>query len=134
MPHLLANGIRTHYKTTAAEVDRPQDAPTVVFIHGIGTDSLASFYLTLSAPLAAAGINVVAYDLRGHGRTDRPTRGYTLTDFVDDLDSVLEELGVGGLIHLVGNSFGGTVAFTYAARNPERVASIIAIEAEPPTD
>jgi pimeloyl-ACP methyl ester carboxylesterase len=34
---------------------------------------------------------------------------------------------------LIGNSFGGTVALSFAARNPERVASVVAIEAEPAT-
>ena len=37
-------------------------------------------------------------------------------------------------MHLVGNSFGGTVAFAYAHRRPERVAALVAIEAEPPTE
>ena len=134
MPHVLANGVSTHYQTTAARVEHPEQAPTAVLVHGLGTDSLASFYLTLAAPLAAAGINVLAYDLRGHGRSDRPAAGYTVETFVDDFEAVLEQLHVTGPIHLVGNSFGGTVAFAYAWRRPERVAGIVAIEAEPPTE
>jgi 3-oxoadipate enol-lactonase len=134
VPHVLANGISTHYKTTPAGRARPEHAPTAVFVHGLGTDSLASFYLTLAAPLAAAGINVMAYDLRGHGRSDRPRIGYTLDRFVDDLEAVLEQVHVTGPVHLVGNSFGGTVAFAYAWRHPDRVASLVSIEAEPPTE
>jgi pimeloyl-ACP methyl ester carboxylesterase len=108
--------------------------PTVVFIHGLGTDSLASFYLTLAAPVSAAGIEVVAYDLRGHGRSERPATGYRLSDFVADLSELLDALEVAGPVHLVGNSFGGTVAFSYAFEHGERVASLVMIESEPATE
>jgi pimeloyl-ACP methyl ester carboxylesterase len=107
---------------------------TVVFLHGMGTDSLASFYLTLAPPVAAAGIDVISYDLRGHGKTERPVRGYTLGDFVADLDDLLEQLGVDRPVHLVGNSFGGTLAYSYAVAQPERVRSIVCIESEPATE
>ncbi|AHI01814.1 alpha/beta fold hydrolase [Kutzneria albida] len=134
MGKIVANGIRTHFQRMPARCADARSAPTVVFIHGLGTDSLASFYLTLAAPVAAAGINMIAYDLRGHGRTDRPATGYRVGDFVDDLAALLDELDVEGPVHLVGNSFGGTVAFSYALAHPHRVASIISIEAEPATE
>jgi pimeloyl-ACP methyl ester carboxylesterase len=73
------------------------------------------------------------YDLRGHGRTQRPPEGYALDDFVDDLEALLATLDVTGPVHLFGNSFGGTIAFGYAARHPDRVATIATIEAMPPT-
>ncbi|WP_055750061.1 alpha/beta fold hydrolase [Frankia sp. AvcI1] len=108
-------------------------APTLVCVHGLGTDSLASFYLTMAAPLAAAGIDAVFYDLRGHGNSGRPARGYTVGDFVADLAGLLAALGIDEPVHLVGNSFGGTIAYAFAAAHPDRVASIVTIEAEPPT-
>lgn len=108
--------------------------PTVVFVHGLGTDSLASFYFTLAPAVSAAGTEVIAYDLRGHGRSERPATGYRLSDFVADLAGLLDALEVAGPVHLVGNSFGGTVAFSYAAQYPERVASIVMIESEPATE
>jgi len=108
--------------------------PTVVFIHGLGTDSLASFYFTLAAPASAAGIEVIAYDLRGHGRSEQPATGYRLSDFVADLSGLLDALDVRRPVHLVGNSYGGTVAFSYALEHPERVASLVMIESEPPTE
>jgi pimeloyl-ACP methyl ester carboxylesterase len=105
--------------------------PAVVFVHGLGTDSLASFYFTLAAPVAAAGCEVVAYDLRGHGRSERPATGYRLSDFVGDLAGLLDALELAAPVHLVGNSFGGTIAFSFAAQHPERVASVVLIESEP---
>jgi len=107
--------------------------PVAVLIHGIGPDSLASWYLSLAHPLADAGFRVVMYDLRGHGRTERPPAGYRLDDLVDDLAALLEQLGVDAPVHLLGNSLGGSIAFGYAARHPDRVASLVAVESAPAT-
>ncbi|WP_206791719.1 alpha/beta fold hydrolase [Amycolatopsis sp. MtRt-6] len=128
MPTMTVNGLRTNVQLVPAG-----GTETVVFLHGMGTDSLASFYLTLAPPVAAAGIDVISYDLRGHGKTERPERGYTLGDFVADLDDLLRQLGVSRPVHLVGNSFGGTLAYSYAVACPERVRSIVCIESEPAT-
>ncbi|MGW4063851.1 alpha/beta fold hydrolase [Amycolatopsis sp. NPDC004747] len=129
MPTMTVNGLRTNVQLVPAG-----GTETVVFLHGMGTDSLASFYLTLAPPVAAAGIDVISYDLRGHGKTERPERGYTLGDFVADLDDLLRQLGVDRPVHLVGNSFGGTLAYSYAVACPERVRSIVCIESEPATE
>jgi pimeloyl-ACP methyl ester carboxylesterase len=126
---MTVNGLRTNVQLVPAG-----GTETVVFLHGMGTDSLASFYLTLAPPVAAAGIDVISYDLRGHGKTERPVRGYTLGDFVADLDDLLRQLGVDRPVHLVGNSFGGTLAYSYAVAFPDRVRSIVCIESEPATE
>jgi pimeloyl-ACP methyl ester carboxylesterase len=126
---MTVNGLRTNVQLVAAG-----GTETVVFLHGMGTDSLASFYLTLAPPVAAAGIDVISYDLRGHGKTERPVQGYTLGDFVADLDDLLRQLGVDRPVHLVGNSFGGTLAYSYAVACPDRVRSIVCIESEPATE
>lgn len=133
MSFLVTNGVRTHYQRMPAKNPLSSTAPQVVFVHGLGYDSLASFYLTLAPPAAAAGIDVLTYDLRAHGRTERPAEGYRLPDFVADLRELLDGVGIDEPVHLVGNSFGGTIAFTFAERYPERVASIVAIESEPAT-
>ncbi|WFE30456.1 alpha/beta fold hydrolase [Solwaraspora sp. WMMD791] len=107
--------------------------PVAVLIHGIGPDSLASWYLSLAHPLADAGFRVIMYDLRGHGRTERPPTGYRMDDLVDDLVGLLDRLGVDVPVHLLGNSLGGSIAFGYAARYPDRVASMVAVESAPAT-
>lgn len=134
MPTVVANGIAHHVQRLPAKGqtgDGP--APIVVLVHGMLIDSLASYYITLGPAFAAAGLDVIMYDLRGHGRSTRPGTGYRLADFLDDLDALLDVLEVRTPVHLVGNSFGGTIAFGYAERRPERVASIAAIESEPAT-
>ncbi|MGI5451753.1 alpha/beta fold hydrolase [Streptomyces sp. CA-249302] len=124
--------LRLHVQRMGPRDGRTPTA-TVVLVHGLLTDSLASYYFTVAPPFAAAGLDVVMYDLRGHGRSGRPASGYTLDDNIDDLEHLLDHLEVTGPVHLVGNSYGGTVAFGYAARHPERTASVSLIESEPAT-
>ncbi|MFJ5035667.1 alpha/beta fold hydrolase [Streptomyces sp. NPDC088560] len=128
------NGITTHIGEIPPEGDQSRAAGTVVLIHGIVPDSMASWYLTLAYPLARAGLRVLLYDLRGHGRSQRPAHGYRFADFLDDLDALMTEWKVTEPVFLMGNSLGGALAFGYAARHPERVAGIVAIEAEAPTE
>ncbi|MFI5960645.1 alpha/beta fold hydrolase [Streptomyces asoensis] len=124
--------VRLHVQRTGPRHGRPATA-TVVLVHGLLTDSLASYYFTVAPAFAAAGLDVVMYDLRGHGRSERPASGYSLDDGVDDLAALLDRLGVTGPVHLVGNSYGGTIAFGYAARHPGRAASVTLVESEPAT-
>ncbi|BCL15478.1 alpha/beta hydrolase [Micromonospora sagamiensis] len=138
MTMVRANGITLHTQRLDPPHPPPADGsapmPTAVLIHGMASDTMASWYFTLAEPLAAAGFPVVLYDLRGHGRSDRPATGYALADFVDDLAGLLTELDVTGPVLLCGNSFGGTIAFGYAARHPDRVAGIVAVESAPPIE
>ncbi|OZV76979.1 alpha/beta hydrolase [Micromonospora echinospora] len=136
MSIVRANGLSVHVEQLRPpEVVSgvPGGGPTAVLIHGLATDNLASWYLSMARPLAAAGLRVIMYDLRGHGKTERPSAGYTLDHFVDDLAALLTVLDVTGPVHLLGNSFGGTIAISYAARHPEQVAAIAAVESSPPT-
>ncbi|MCX4751517.1 alpha/beta hydrolase [Kitasatospora sp. NBC_01287] len=125
-------GLRCHVQRLGPQ-DAGPPAATVVLLHGLLTDSLASYYFTLAPALAAAGAEVLMYDQRGHGRSERPPTGYRLEHFVDDLEALLDRLELTGPLQLLGNSFGGTVAFALAARRPAQVAAILAIESEPAT-
>ena len=129
MSEVVANGIRFHVQQLAPPQAAPGDVPTVVFIHGLVMDNLSSFYYTLANSCAAHGANVMLYDLRGHGRSERPATGYSLLDSVSDLTELLAVLGIDGPVHLVGNSYGGAVALAFAVAHPEQVASLVMIEA-----
>jgi pimeloyl-ACP methyl ester carboxylesterase len=91
-------------------------------------DDLSSYYFTLANPLSAAGHDVIMYDLRGHGRSDRPQTGYTVDDGVADLDALLTALDIRDPVHLVGNSYGGAIALGMALKHRHRVADIALIE------
>ena len=122
MADVTANGVRFHVSRLGG------GEQTVVMLHGLVMDNLSSYYYTLANPFARE-CDVVLYDLRGHGRSERPPTGYTVEDSVADLDALLTELGIDHPVHLVGNSYGGVVALEMAVAHPERVAGIALIEA-----
>src|SRR5262245_22619582 len=97
--------INTHvqYLPATRQEGQQGEPPVVVFVHGLLTDSLASYYFTLGPTFAAQGIDVIMYDLRGHGRSDRPETGYRVEDFVDDMVALLDALGEKRRVHVVGN-------------------------------
>lgn len=134
MAMIDANGLAVHVERIPARTTAgTAPPPTVVLIHGMLIDSLISYYFTLAPRFAAAGLDVIMYDLRGQGRSERPPAGYRLEDHLDDLEALLDRLDPAGPVHLVGNSYGGTIAFGHAARHPGRVASVSMIESEPAT-
>jgi pimeloyl-ACP methyl ester carboxylesterase len=99
----------------------------VAFIHGLIVDNLASLYFSLAGAVVPFA-DVLLFDLRGHGRSDRPASGYALSDMVLDLDGVLDFAFGPGPVCLVGNSFGALVAIEFARRFPERTAGLVLID------
>lgn len=100
----------------------------VVMLHGMVMDNLSSLYYTLANPVAVEH-DVLLFDQRGHGRSERPPTGYTVADSVADLIAILDTLGHTEPVVLLGNSYGGTVALECAIAHPERVAGLVLIEA-----
>jgi pimeloyl-ACP methyl ester carboxylesterase len=122
MPYLEANGLRVHYQ-------RPgHGTEPVVMIHGMLVDNLSSLYYT-TAPAVGDMMDVLLYDLRGHGRSERPETGYGLDVAVDDLFTILDTLGIDAPVHILGNSYGGTIGLAAAHARSERVAGLVLIEA-----
>src|SRR6201996_7422589 len=117
MAVISANGARFHVQRLEPEAPA-ENAPLVVFVHGLVMDNLSSFYYTLAGPAVNAGARVLLYDLRGHGRSERTPRGYTTADAAADLCGVLDACGVTGPAYLAGNSYGGLVAARTALLGP----------------
>lgn len=124
MTDVLARGLRFNVQQLGT------GSPSVVFIHGLVIDSLSSWYLTC-APAVAKIRPALLYDLRGHGLSERPRSGYTVDDHADDLCAILEEVGAEVPLTVVGNSFGGRIALAFAMRYPERVESLVVVDAHP---
>ncbi|MFE0188048.1 alpha/beta fold hydrolase [Streptomyces sp. NPDC058989] len=133
MSGLLVRAGSLRFNVHMLAAAEPSAVP-VVLLHGMLHDSLASHYFLLGPRLRAANFDVLLYDQRGHGKSDRPADGYHLHNFIDDLDRLLEVLETPRPLHLIGNSFGGTVAFGWAQRHPDQVASLVLIESEPATE
>lgn len=70
---------------------------------------------------------MIALDQRGHGHSD-PADDLPWDAFISDLVAFLDHLQIDGPVVLAGNSLGGTVAFRYAARHPEKVRALIVEE------
>ena len=133
MADVIANGVRFNVVRLGPPAGVPRTRPPVVFVHGLIIDNLASFYLTL-APVVARDTDTLCYDLRGHGRSERPLSGYRLEDAVADLCAILDATGFTEPVQLVGNSFGGTIVLRAALWAPERVAAMALIEPHPGFD
>jgi pimeloyl-ACP methyl ester carboxylesterase len=125
MPEIEVNGLRVHYQLVGQPADRAEG--TIVMIHGLAIDNLSSLYYAL-APGVADRMRVVLYDLRGHGRSERPATGYGVDQAVEDLWALLDTLDIRTPVYLLGNSYGGTIALEAAHRNPERVRGLVLVE------
>src|SRR5580700_660858 len=68
------------------------EGPPVVMLHGLLAGSSASWYFT-SAPTLASQFHLLLYDLRGHGRSSRASRGYGTATMVQDLGGLLDGMG-----------------------------------------
>lgn len=68
--------------------------------------------------------HVYAIDTRGHGRTPRGDKPFTIRQFADDLLGFMDEHKI-GKAHLLGFSDGGNVAMIFAMRHPDRVNRLI---------
>lgn len=96
---------------------------TIVYLHGWGLSSAAWDYQR--APLMERGFRCIAFDRRGHGRSDDPGRGYDFDSLAGDLDSVLTQLDARG-VTLVAHSFGGGEAVRYLSKyGLERVSRLL---------
>jgi long-chain acyl-CoA synthetase len=107
-------------------IDIAPDFPqrTMIFLHGFGGQAVQWRYQLYKFSVSN---RVIAPDLRGHGRSDKPRLGYSMAQIQADLINTLDVLGVTGKIVLVGHSFGGAVAAEFAAAHPDRVSHLVLI-------
>ncbi len=102
------------------------DDPSVLLVHGWCCDH--SYFAPQVEYFANRGHRVVAVDLRGHGRSDKPRQTYTMQVFADDLAWVCERLELAKPV-VVGHSMGGIVAFDLAARYPDLPSGVVMLDA-----
>jgi pimeloyl-ACP methyl ester carboxylesterase len=116
MPELDIDGVTTYYEESGS-------GPPLVLVHGLGAST--ALWSKVAPPLAEE-FRVVAYDIRGSGRT--PASGdMTLDALVGDLRRLIERLDLGPSL-VMGHSIGGSVALAHAAAHPE-VRGVVAIGA-----
>ena len=101
-------------------IEKGQGEP-LILLHGNG-ESCEYFQGQMDA--FARRYHVYAVDTRGHGKTPRGERPFTIRQFADDLHCFMDEHGI-EKAHLLGFSDGGNIAMIFAMRYPERVDRLI---------
>lgn len=127
-PHYLdVAGLRVHY------VDEgPRDAAPVLMLHG--EPSWSYLYRKMIPVVTAAGHRVIAPDLIGFGRSDKPAarEDYTYARHVDWMRGVLDGLALRD-VTLVCQDWGGLIGLRLVAEHPERFARVVAANTFLPT-
>lgn len=96
----------------------------VLCIHGITANCRC--WDTLAEALAP-DYHVIAMDLRGRGRSDKPPRGYALDYHLRDINCLLDDLGLDRAV-IMGHSLGAFIGLDFAAEYPERVDRLILVD------
>jgi pimeloyl-ACP methyl ester carboxylesterase len=111
----VVNGVRLHFTRTGG------NKPPVVLAHGFSDSGLC---WTPVAQALEADYDLVMVDARGHGFSDAPETGYTLTEMASDLQGVITGLG---LVRpaIIGHSMGGGTTLALAGLYPDVPGAII---------
>src|SRR3954452_959268 len=117
----VADGARIAFRRMGVKAT---GAPRIVLIHSLALD--ASVWDGV-APKIAEQAEVLTYDCRGHGRSDRPAGPYTIEMFASDLADLLDHAGWQDVI-VVGCSMGGCIAQAFAGLYPGRVRGLVLID------
>jgi len=107
---------------------RPGPGRPFLLVHGLSSN--ARLWDDVAAALGRAGHETVAVDLRGHGRSEAPPDGYDTDTSADDLAALIRVLGLAGdrAPVVVGQSWGGNVVLSLAARHPGAAAAIACVD------
>lgn len=117
-----ANGIRLHTVELGS-------GPLVLLLHGFPEFWWSWRHQLIG--LAEAGLRAVAVDLRGYGDSDKPPRGYDGWTLAGDVAGLIRALGERDAA-VVGQDWGGFLAWTVAALHPRLVRCIVPLAAPHP--
>jgi len=120
----VVNGLRFHYVEAGA-------GPLVILLHGF-PEFWYSWRFQISA-LAEAGFHVVAPDLRGYNKSDKPQEKnqYRIDLLAKDVADLIRETGHQKAV-VVGHDWGGGIAWRVASAYPELVKKLIILNAPHP--
>jgi pimeloyl-ACP methyl ester carboxylesterase len=124
-----APGAQLHYLVD--DFTEPWGRPeTILLLHGNAESGLAWYAWV---PLLARRFRVIRPDMRGYDASTPMPRDFpwTLDVIIDDYARLMDSLGV-QRFHLVGAKIGGIIARAFAARRPERVATLTVVGSPPP--
>ena len=100
-------------------------AAPYLLVHGLASN--ARLWDGVAPTLAAAGHDVAAVDLRGHGLSDKPDGGYDFATISADLRALIGALGFDRPI-LVGQSWGAGVILDFGVRYPDLTRGLVLVD------
>ena len=119
MAYAVRDGVRLFY------TDQGAGDPPLLFVHGWCCDHT---HWRAQLPAFQRAHRVVAVDLRGHGKSDKPEQDYTLAAFCGDLEWLMQELDVRAPV-VIGHSMGGLIALLLAKRKRRDLRAIVLVDA-----
>jgi 3-oxoadipate enol-lactonase len=114
--HIQVNGVEVSYLDEGTTTGFP-----LIFIHGFPFNKW-SWEKQLHA--IKENYRLIAYDVRGHGKTEVGTTTLSVSQFADDLISLMDELHIEKAI-VVGLSMGGYIALHAIKKNQDRFAGLV---------
>lgn len=114
----VAKGVKIHYLLAGK-------GTPVVLIHGLHSSAQMNWQLTGVVGELAKDYQVIALDMPGHGKSDKPENDEAYgVQLVEDVALLLDHLGLKNA-HVVGYSLGGMVAAKLTTTHPDRVRSLL---------
>ena len=106
--------IQLHY------IEQGQGQP-LILLHGNGEDSS---YFVHQIDHFSKDYRVIAIDTRGHGKSPRGSKPFTIKQFAEDLNDFMDEKDL-AKANILGFSDGGNIALTFALKHPEWVEKLV---------
>ena len=117
------NGLSLHYLEWGQSA-----SPPLILLHG---GSAHAHWWDHIAPVLARTYRVLAFDLRGHGDSAwTPPSTYEITDYVSDLEGIVEHLRLQAPI-VIGHSLGGFIALSYAVKHATSLRALVVVDIGP---
>lgn len=116
--YIVSNGVKLHYVTQG-------EGPLMLMLHGF-----PEFWYSWrhQIPEFAKEYKVVALDMRGYNKSDKPQEqsAYAIPELVADVEGVIQGLGYDRCV-LVGHDWGGAIAWCFAYAHPEMLERLIVL-------
>jgi 3-oxoadipate enol-lactonase len=116
----MRDGTRIVHRIVRGTGGRGTGTGRCVLIHSLAMNG--HFWDAVAERLADAA-EILVYDCRGHGRSDKPAGPYAAEQFADDLADLMDAVGWSRAV-VAGASMGGCIALAFAAAYPERTAGL----------
>lgn len=97
----------------------------VLFLHGWGADCTSFRGVVFNLP--KNDVSYMLVDFPGFGKSEEPTRSYSVLDYAEEIITLLDNLKI-SKVTIVGHSFGGRVGIVLASKFSERVKKLILVD------